>query len=422
MRIFWIYIFLSPFLIREVVAQKKENPLEKILYLQYEQFKPYLERKDAYNIQILYTQIQRDKQNKPTLKTYTYNLDSRNYIYPASTVKLPVILLSLEKINNINQAKDEQVLDRNTRMSTLAGKYCPEAVWAANPQDTNPACIAQYAERMLLVSDNASFARLYEFLGQRYIHEKFQEKGYDSIRIVRRLGGSLCYTDQQNACSNPVLFHNSQIQMVYKQDEICNDTLPPSIFPKIQVGKAHIDGFGRYQSIPLDFTTNNFFALSQLHQIVIAAILPETLEKKLRFNLTADDHTFLWRLMGAYPREGIKTAYSLQTGHFDAYKKYLLYGQEPTAQINPNLRIFNIVGLAYGYAIDAAYIVDFDNNIEFFLTAAIHTNRDEILNDNVYEYATEGMPFLKLLGQTVYKYELAKEKKYKSNLNKFKLF
>jgi len=422
MRIRTLYIFILTVLPYVLYSQGKENLLEKILLLQYDKFKPYLENKDSYNIQILYTQIQRDKNNKPSLKTYTYNVDSRNYIYPASTVKLPVILLSLEKVNNINRLKEEIVLTKNTRMSTLASSICPEGVSATIPQDTNPPCIAQYAEKMLLVSDNPSFARLYEFLGQRYIYENFQEKGYDSIRIVRRLGGSLCYTDQQNICTNAVMFHNQQLQMVYKQDEICNDSLPPPVFQKIPVGKTHLDGFGRFQNFPLDFTTNNFFALSQLHKITIAAILPETLEKKLRFNLTAEDHTFLWRLMGAYPREGIKTAYSVQTGHFDAYKKYLFYGQDPYAQINPNIRIFNIVGLAYGYAIDSAYIVDFENNIEFFLTASIYTNRDGTLNDNLYEYATEGMPFLKILGQTIHKYELAKEKKYKSNLNKFKLF
>jgi hypothetical protein len=330
--------------------------------------------------------------------------------------------MSLEKINQINDSKEDMVLNKYTRMSTLASSICPEGAIGNIPQDTNPPCIAQYAERMLLVSDNPSFARLYEFLGQRYIYETLQTKGYDSIRIVRRLGGSVCYTDQQNICTNPVLFYNNQLQMIYRQEEICNDSLPTPIFPKIPVGKAHIDGFGRFQNFPLDFASNNFLALSQLHKITIATILPETLEKKLRFNLTTEDYTFLWRLMGAYPYEGIKTAYSTQTGHFDAYKKYLYYGQDPNAQINPNIRIFNIVGLAYGFAIDSAYIVDFDNNIEFFLTAAIHTNRDGILNDNLYEYATEGMPFLKILGQTIYRYELAREKKYKSNLSKFKFF
>jgi hypothetical protein len=404
----------------QVNGQERNNTLEKILLMQYDKFKPYLENPN-YNVQIIYSQIQRDKNNKAKINTYQYNVNSKNYIYPASTVKLPVILLSLEKLQKINQEKGEPILSRETRMTTLASKICPEGVFATNPQDTNPPSIALYAEKMLLVSDNPSFARLYEFLGQRYIYQTLQEKKYDSIRIIRRLGSS-CYTETQNKCTNAVLFYDSKMQVIYKQEEICNDTIPPPIFPKIQLGKAHIDGFGKYQNTPLDFTNNNFMALHQLHQITIASLLPEALEKKMRFDLTQDDYLFLWRLMGAYPREGKRTSYTPQAGYFDAYKKYLFYGQDPNASIRPNIRIFNIVGLAYGYSIDSAYIVDFDNNVEFFLTASIYTNRNETLNDNAYEYASEGMPFLKILGETIYKYELAREKKYKSNLEHLKIF
>jgi len=99
-----------------------------------------------------------------------------------------------------------------------------------------------------------------------------------------------------------------------------------------------------------------------------------------------------------------------------------LYGRDTQAKINPNIRIFNIVGLAYGFAIDSAYIVDFENNVEFFLTAVIYTNKNRILNDNLYEYTSEAMPFLKLLGEIILKYELAREKKYKPDFSKLKIF
>ncbi|MFN3316902.1 MAG: serine hydrolase, partial [Raineya sp.] len=345
----------------------------------------------------------------------------RNYFYPASTVKLPVILLSLEKVNKINDLKEDIVLNRNTRMSNLAGKFCNESSWAGNPNDTNPPSIAKYAEQILLVSDNTAFSKLYEFLGQKYIHEALYQKGYDSIRIVRRLV-STCNSPQQNKCTNPVLFHNEKMQVIYKQEEICNDSLLNPIYPSILLGKAHIDAFGKYQNSPLDCTYNNFLPLYRLHEILIASILPEALAPEKRFYLKETDYLFLKRMMGAYPREGQKTKYLPEQGYFDAYKKYFLYGQNPQTKINPNIRIFNIVGLAYGFAIDSAYIVDFENNVEFFLTAVIHTNRNGVLNDNAYEYASEGMPFLKLLSEVIFKYELAREKKYKNDFKEFKIF
>jgi len=394
-----------------ILAQKKDNILEKILYLRYDKFKTYLEDPN-YNIQIIYTQIDRNENNIPRIKTHKYKVDTRNYFYPASTVKLPAILLSLEKVNKINKEKEEIVINRNTRMSNLAGKFCGEGAFAGNPKDTNPPSIAKYAEQILLVSDNIAFSRLYEFLGQKYIHETLYQKGYDSIRIVRRLASS-CNSPQQNKCTNPILFHNEQMQVVYKQEEICNDSLLSPIYPRILLGKAHIDATGKYQNFPLDCTYNNFLPLDRLHEMLIAALMPEALAPQKRFYLQEEDHQFLRRMMGAYPREGQKTTYLPQQGYFDAYKKYFLYGQDAQAKINPNIRIFNIVGLAYGFAIDSAYIVDFENDVEFFLTAVIHTNKNGIINDNTYEYASEAMPFLKLLSETILKYEQAKEKKYK---------
>jgi hypothetical protein len=70
------------------------------------------------------------------------------------------------------------------------------------------------------------------------------------------------------------------------------------------------------------------------------------------------------------------------------------------------VRIFNKVGDAYGFLIDAAYIVDYKNNVAFFLSAALLCNSDEIFNDDNYDYDTVGFPFLKALGKAIYQYEL----------------
>ena len=86
-----------------------------------------------------------------------------------------------------------------------------------------------------------------------------------------------------------------------------------------------------------------------------------------------------------------------------------------------NIRIFSKTGGAYGYLIDNAYVVDFENGVEFLLSAVIHTNRDGIYNDDKYEYETEGYPFLKNLGQLVYRYELQRKRAYKPDLIEFKV-
>ncbi|MGE5518467.1 MAG: hypothetical protein ACM3VS_00985, partial [Candidatus Dadabacteria bacterium] len=56
----------------------------------------------TYRCQVIYTQINRDEHNIPSFKNYYFNYDPELYFNPASTVKLPLALLSLEKLNRLN--------------------------------------------------------------------------------------------------------------------------------------------------------------------------------------------------------------------------------------------------------------------------------------------------------------------------------
>src|SRR4051794_40793036 len=49
---------------------------------------------DSFQYQILYTQINRDRNNNPHFKNFYLHVDSNQYFNPASTVKLPVALLA----------------------------------------------------------------------------------------------------------------------------------------------------------------------------------------------------------------------------------------------------------------------------------------------------------------------------------------
>jgi hypothetical protein len=55
------------------------------------------------------------------------------------------------------------------------------------------------------------------------------------------------------------------------------------------------------------------------------------------------------------------------------------------------------------------------------LTGTLYVNRDGILNDNKYEYEEEGYPFFKEIGEIIYEYELERNRKYKPNLQSFKM-
>ena len=52
-----------------------------------------------HKLQILYTQIDREGANEPIFKTYSFGLDTNDYFYPASAIKLPIAVLALSLIH-----------------------------------------------------------------------------------------------------------------------------------------------------------------------------------------------------------------------------------------------------------------------------------------------------------------------------------
>ena len=97
-------LFFSIIFISTMSNAQKINTdfLPKLLATKPEQFKDLMDNSERYRLQILYTQIDRDKKNRPKFTTYGYRINNTEYFYPASTVKFPASALALEKINNLN--------------------------------------------------------------------------------------------------------------------------------------------------------------------------------------------------------------------------------------------------------------------------------------------------------------------------------
>ncbi len=89
--------------------------LEKLLKKHSQHLTSVLDNPDKYEVQILYTKIDRNKRNEPHFTTYGYHVNNKQYFYPASTVKLPAVLLALEKVNKLK-------IDKNTPMLTGADR------------------------------------------------------------------------------------------------------------------------------------------------------------------------------------------------------------------------------------------------------------------------------------------------------------
>lgn len=392
----------------EIDHSKTDSFLMNLLkeYPQY--FDSVLKNKKEWNVQIIYTQINRDKNNAPSFKDYYFNVDSSKYFYPASTVKLPIALLALQKLDELNQAG----ITKNTTMITEAN-YSGQTATYNDPHTTDGRpTIESYIKRIFLVSDNEAFNRLYEFLGQQYINEQLHNKGYRDAQILHRLDISL--SEDENRHTNPVNFLDNNDAVIYSQPLMYNTDFYTERHDSL--GQAYYAN-GELINSPMNFSKKNRISLEDLHHILRSVIFPDNVPAKQQFKLTKSDYDFVHQYMSQFPSETIHPSYDSLP---DAYMKFLFYGsrKEPLPK---QIRIFNKVGDAYGQLVDVAYITDFDKNVEFFVSATIYCNSNGTINDDTYDYNSVGFPFMKNLGQVIYQNEIERKKPNIPDLSSFKI-
>jgi len=374
-------------------------------------FRNIVKNSDALEVQIIYTQINRDSANRPHFKSYYFHLDSTKYFYPASTIKLPIALLALEKLNQQNITG----LDKFTTMLNDSAYSGQISVKKDTTSENRMPSMAHYIKKILLVSDNDASNRLYEFVGQKEVSTTIKSKRYN-IRILHRLERPL--SPDQNRHTEAVRFINHDT-VVFSQPMLVNeDSIKPP--RKAFKGIGYIDSNSQLVKQPFDFTYKNSYPLQEQQEILKAVLFPESVDSIKRFNISDGDRKFVLQYMSQRPRETKYPAYYKNKIYVDAHSKFFIYGNSKKP-IPANIRIFNKPGNAYGFMIDNAYVVDFSNGVEFMLSAVINTNMDGIYNDGKYEYHNLGYPFMKNLGRTVYNYELKRKRKYKPDLSEFRL-
>ena len=389
---------------------KTDSFLQKILFGSNSRLlQDVLRYKDSFRVQIIYTQINRDEHNKPSFRNYYFNTDTGLYFNPASTVKLPLALLSLEKLNRMNK----QGVTQYTSLQIDSNYPWQTPVDHDSSSETGFPSIAHYIKKAFLVSDNDAYNRMYQFVGQQAINDSLHSKGYRSARITRQFLG---LTPENNRYTNSIRFIDDHGKVIYTQPPAFN---PDSFYfgKPVKMGRAHLDAKDSLINEPIDFTKANNLPLEYLQQILQSVMFPESVAERQRFNLTTGDYRFLYQYLSQYPSETNYPKYD-SSEYYDSYVKFF---SRDSHQIPAYIRIFNKVGWAYGFLIDVSYVADFKNKIEYMLTATVYVNSDGILNDDKYDYEETGWPFMKELGQTIYQYELKRTRKYKPDLKKFKV-
>ncbi len=393
-------LLISNIVIGQIDYSKTNKYLLDSLMKNDEKLYEVWEKAVNYKIQIIYTKVLKNLNEKPQFQNFSFNLSNDLYFYPASLVKLPISIFTLEKLERLKSFG----VNLDSKLSIEKNYSCQLEVIHDRLSDNFTPTLRNYLLKALIVSDNESYNRLYEFVGQEYTIKRIAELGYENARIITRFSGC---DSTENRHTNGFKFFNSKDELIYyQQPAISKISLSPPI-PNMKLGEGHLSK-GKVLQGSKDFSAMNFLPLKDIHDILIRLVYPNLFKDSLL--ITDNNRKFILECLMLKPKDCSIKKIASDKLYYDFYTNYLYYGSDRNAKENTELKIYNIVGQSYGFLSDIAYFKDEKNNISFFLSAVIYTNSSGIIGKDSYEYITIGLPFLRDLGKCIYNYEISQRK------------
>ena len=298
-------------------------------------------------------------------KTIIYQPDESRYFYPASTVKFPIALMAIEKMNEEKLGLDNFFFVEGDSIITSLRKEIT---------------------KIFAVSDNDAYNRLFEWLGQEEIDRRLKNWGMTNTRIIHRLSTP----NSGDSITRKVMFRTDGLNQRVYDSKLNVIPKPLAGINKTSLGTGYMMADSLVVS-PMDFSNKNFMALTDLH-LLMTQLMATTTPSKLK--ITASDKEFLKDVMSASPKSK-----GYDEAHYpDNYVKFLIKGDSVFNE-NNSIIIYNKVGQAYGFLTDCSYVLDKKSGKGFIMTATILVNSDGIFNDDHYEYDEVGFPFMGALGR-----------------------
>lgn len=343
-------------------------------------------------VQIALTRIEREADGGARFATAGFGVQRERWFPAASVVKLPIALLIAEVLEAAN-------LGFNAR--TVLASPPRSGPW----DDAEPLAetVWQTLWRLLVVSENIPFNRLYDVLGPDRMQARLAEIGFDDVRLISRLGSPDARLNRQTVASRieaPEIGADGELAWVSRWNAPARRA-EARAFPFGRAMKAADwrDERGRVSRGPRDFSTANFLPLDDAHAMLLRLAFPEATRRSQRWALSATTRLSLLRITGLFPRESplLATGTHAPAAFGDGYAKFFVVGDRDAAP--RGFRSFGKTGEAFGHQGETALLTDADGQCEVLLSANIYANADGVLNDDRYEYDTVSRPFLAALGR-----------------------
>lgn len=342
-------------------------------------FKEVFSNPKFYRLKIIFTQVSTDSKGNKTLSTWHYRDTVKDYYYPASLAKISLALTSMQFMNE-RKAFNPDLSDSLIDLSSSVRKR------------------TIYDDMMLMLSssDNIAFNRLYNMIGCKYININLLKKKYLNTIIIHRFeAGGTNY--HQTALPVTVFDKNRKPVYSHYADYMYSPIRHGFNDSLIGIGYCLNDSLILK---PKSFKFHNYVDIRDVHDMMISLKYPNLLNRT-PFNITENQRNQIIGFLKMSPLHPNIAEYSDTSIFHPNFLRFILFGRDKNISY-PNIEYYNKSAMAYGSLADCCYLKDSTNNVEFFLSIYMYLNYDGVLNDDVYEYESIGLPFMKRFGELIY--------------------
>ena len=397
---------LKFFSFSQLVSNNPDSFLFRILNTGDTTINELLHNQSKYHFQLVYTSVAK-KNKKVVYEEHGLNVN-KFYFNPASVVKLPLLLLALEKLTLLKEKGID--LDTKIVMHTCSCDFDTDGYVVKSKNPT----MRQFLRELIIMSDNDSYNLLVDFVGYDYFNRRYRELGYDGFILKRRFTSN-CNADQ-NKWFGGLSFYDSSNNLLYTQP--C-DTSKEFYFIDstkylLTAGISHLENSILAEG-PKDFSSNNYLNFYQMYHLFKDLFSPEKFNKN--FKIDSRYKVSLFDALKDYPSGLMNSNYDLNNIS-DGYYKFFMDSSVMDTQ-NKDFKIYNKVGIAGGFISDFSHIVDQSNGIEYFLSATMLAKKDDVINSGKNNYFDFGIPAFRKIGAILYNYELSNNS-FQRNHNKYK--
>ncbi len=266
-------------------CQSNKGVLQRVIKSNDPAIQAIMKEAPKHEVQILLTQIQRDTTGGLLFEEEQYQLDEQQYFYPASTAKLPVAILALQKIKELRSSGIPITATTPFVIGTKEGKV---VVATDSTHQEGKVTINHLIKKIFLVSDNDAYNYLFDFLGRDYINSELTKRGLSNTKIYHKF----LFGADNNTTWEYTFFDENKDTLYHQPKLHAQIALKPHELKGIKKGEAYFSD-GALINAPMDFSEKNRISIRDLQEILKRVLFPEAFSLCERFDLTTEDYSFL---------------------------------------------------------------------------------------------------------------------------------